>query len=156
MSEETTLNLRGLDQLLKALKAKPPVARVGILGSKSARSGTGKGAPTNAQIGAWHEFGTTKLPQRSFLREPISDNLDKRMESSGALDRDVLADVIKSGSVMPWLRKIAILAEAIVAEAFATGGFGKWRPSDMTHKKVHQTLVETQQLRNSITSEVRE
>ncbi len=54
------------------------------------------------------------------------------------------------------VKKVAVVAEGIVAEAFDTGGFGQWPPSDMTHKKVHQTLVETQQLRNSITSEVKE
>jgi phage gpG-like protein len=70
------------------------------------------------------------------------------------MDKDVLNDVLKSGTFTPWLKKVAVLAEGIVADAFASGGFGKWPPSDMTHKKNHQTLVETQQLRNSITSEV--
>ncbi len=150
MSENTELKIAGLEKLLKALKGKPPVARIGILG-KSARS---DGKANNAVIGAAHEFGTSRLPQRSFLRIPISDNLSKALESSGAFDKDALKDVLKLGTLTPWVKKMAIVAEGIVAEAFATGGFGKWTPSDMRNKKNHQTLVETNQLRESITSEV--
>ena len=153
--EDTTLNIRGLEQVLKALKGKQPICRVGVLGGKARDSKGGNATKTNAEIGAAHEFGTEVLPQRSFLRVPISDNLDKAMENSGALDKKVLDEIIKSGSVAPWLKKIAALAEGIVLEAFATGGFGKWKPSDMTYKKNAQTLVETHQLRDSITSEVK-
>lgn len=173
---ETTLETPGLDKLIRAMKAKAPSIRIGILGAKSARdeqavkggkavnasSGKLKAAKgtvnveTNAEVGAIHEFGSKNSPQRSFLRVPIADNLGKEMERSGALDKASLAEVIKGGSILPWAKKIAVIAEGIVAEAFKTGGFGKWVPSNMKNKKVHDTLVETQQLRNSITSEVKE
>lgn len=149
---DVELNTKNLEKLLKALKGKLPTARVGILGD-SGRSG---GKATNAEIGAHHEFGTTKLPQRSFLRIPIQDNLDKVLKASGAFDKDVVRQIITQGSVVPFLKKVAIVAEGIVADAFATGGFGKWKPSDMRRKTNAQTLVETAQLRNSITSEVKE
>lgn len=155
MSDE--INLKGLDQLLKALKAKPPKVRVGVLGKKAGRT---SGAETNASIGVRHELGIG-VPQRSFLRMPISDNLEKRMEKSGALNRDVLAQVIKLGSITPWMRKIATLAETIVLDAFDTGGFGKWsawkNPAERAkHSNAGMLLVDTTQLRNSITSEVKE
>lgn len=158
MSDTVKMNVKGLDQLLKALKAKPPIARVGILGSQNAvhttdGSSSAEGL-TNAEIGAIHEFGLGNNPQRSFLRIPISENLQKSMKASGAFDKEVLAGVIASGTVIPWVKKVAIIAEAIVAQAFDTGGFGAWPASNMAGKKNHQTLVETQQLRNSITSEV--
>lgn len=164
MSEDVSLNVAGLEKLLKALKpTRTPVARVGILGDKTVRSLTdekGGAMPTNAEVGAAHEFGAPArgLAQRSFLRIPISENLQKYMEKSGALDKDVLSKVIKSGSVTPWLKKIAVLAEGIVADAFATEGFGKWaswKNSNYTNN-ANQILVDTQQLRNSITSEVKE
>lgn len=153
MSEDaTTIEIKGLEQLLKALKGKQPTARVGILGDKTQRSD--KSGQTNADIGAKHEFGTSGMPQRSFLRVPIEEHLNERLESSGAMDPDVLKQVIAQGSIVPWLKKVAVVAEGIVAEAFDSGGFGKWKPSNMANKKNKQTLVETQQLRNSITSEV--
>jgi phage gpG-like protein len=148
------MTTRALDTLVKALKKKPPSIRVGILG-KGARTGGAAGGPTNAQVGAWHEFGTTTLPVRSFLRVPLADNLDARLKSAGAFDRAVLNRVIASGSIRPWCEQVAIVAEAIVLEGFDTGGYGKWRPSDMTYKHNAQTLVETGQLRNSISSDVK-
>ncbi len=161
MSDETaTLNVKGLDQLVKALKAKPPTCRVGILGSKASRSPSPgeKSTPTNAEVGAAHEFGTSTIPQRSFLRVPIAEGLQKEMESSGLLDKDALNDVIKSGSVTPWLKKVAISAEACVSDAFDSGGNGKWPPwknSNYTNNS-GQLLVDTKQLRESVTSEVKE
>lgn len=148
---DVTLNLSGLDSLAKALKAKPPTIRVGILGNGNERTGGGQ---TNAEIGAAHEFGTSRLPQRSFLRIPISDHLESRMEASGALSQGALDQAVATGSMVPWAKKVAVLAEGIVSDAFDSGGFGKWLPSNMAHKKNKQTLVETTQLRNSITSEV--
>lgn len=154
MSDEAyNLEIKGLEKLIAALKGKPPIARVGILGGKAAES-HGK-LMTNAAIGACHEFGTATLPQRSFLREPISEHLTERLEQSGAFDKEVLKEVVREGTILPWVQKVAVLAEGIVADAFDTGGFGKWKPSNMTYKENQQTLVETTQLRNSITSEVK-
>lgn len=159
-NEAADVKVEGLDKLIKALgMKKPPQARVGILGTHNARSSKDSKANSNATIGAAHEFGTTKIPMRSFLRIPISENLNKRLESSGALDKDVLDQVIKAGTIIPWLTNVAILAQSIVLEAFDTNGFGKWKPLNpktLERKKVKQTLVETQQLRNSITYEVKE
>lgn len=153
---DVELNVKGLEQLIKSLK-NMPIARVGILGDKSTRgSGRSQKSPTNAQIGAWHEFGTTRLPVRSFLRLPITTLLDKRLQQSGAFNKDVMRRVIQGGSIVPWLKLVAIEAEGIVAGAFDSGGYGTWPPSDMRYKKNFQTLIETQQLRNSISSEVKE
>lgn len=146
------LKTKGLDALLKALKNELPRVRVGILGKGNAREG---GGPSNAFIGAMHEFGTTVLPVRSFLRVPITEHLEKEMKAAGAFTKETAVAVIKAGTMVPWLKKIGVLAEGIVQKAFASSGFGAWPPSDMTRKKVHMTLIESQQLRNSITSDVK-
>jgi phage gpG-like protein len=148
-----TLKMDGLQSLIKALEKKSPTARVGILGSSSQR----RGKSSNAFIGACHEFGTTTIPQRSFLRVPITERLDKEMKKSGAFTKGSLQEIVQARSLLPWVKKLAIIGEGIVADAFNTGGFGKWpalQPETMKHKRVKQILVETQQLRNSITSEV--
>ncbi len=151
--ETTQLNIKNLEKILKAFKAKPVVARVGILGESGRRQSSGK---TNAEIGACHEFGTTTLPVRSFLRLPISSLMQKYLDNSGAFDKDVLKEVVAKATFTPWIKKMAVVAESIVSDAFDSGGFGTWAPSNMARKQNHQTLVETQQLRNSITSEVKE
>lgn len=149
----------GLNDLLRALGvAEIPQAKVGVLGGKDARAG----GNSNASIGMKHEFGevvefggkTFKLPVRSFLRIPIIENMQKYLENAG-LNDSVVKDAIKSKSMIDFVKKIGLVGEQIVSDAFSSSGFGRWKPSNMAFKKNHQTLVETQQLRNSITSEVK-
>lgn len=148
-------DISGFEKLLKALTTRPPKARVGIIGGKVARTGSG---PTNADIGAVHEFGSANTPMRSFLRIPISKHLMQELERAGLLDVKALKEVLKSGSVKPWLEKVAISAEACVADAFDTSGDGSWPAWSNPNysNNTGQLLVDTQQLRNSITSEVKD
>lgn len=158
MSEDDlTLNLDGLDALARALRRDPPQIRVGILGAGGARSD----GRTNAQVGVNHEFGAPRanLPRRSFLREPLADRMPEALEASGAFDKDSLAHVLRERSLLTWARKVAALAEAVVLGAFDSGGYGKWaplKPATLRRKRNAQILVETQQLRNSVATEVKE
>lgn len=154
---EDVVKLDGLEALVKAVKAKPVPARIGILGDKSSRK---KGQITNATVGAAHEFGSlvTGLPKRSFLRQPLIDNLQKELDQAGAFSEAEQAEIIKQKSLVPWTKKMAILAENIVKMAFDTGGFGKWpqlKKETLARKTTGQILVETTQLRDSITSDVK-
>lgn len=175
MSDDAVkLDTRNLDGVLKALKENMSRVRVGILGGKNIRNNVnvgggrsvnaGKSSPkgkfnvtTNAAVGALHEFGVPgKLPVRSFLRMPISENLGKELENSGAFKEDALRQVVKEKSLLPWLHRIAIVAEKIVSDAFETGGFGKWPKWKGSYtNNTGMVLVDTQQLRKSITSEVK-
>lgn len=152
MSDETTLELKNLDKLIKALNVSAPSVRVGILGDHNAREGKNQ---SNATVGAYHEFGTSTLPIRSFLRVPLSDHLPIWLKKTGAFSKAELDEVLITKSLAPWLNKIGTLAVTVVQTAFETGGFGKWPPSEMKYKTNWQTLVETQQLRNSITYDVK-
>jgi hypothetical protein len=60
------MDTRALDKLLRSLKGNMPIARVGVLGSKTVRTETDDEAPTNAEIGVKHEFGMDGLPIRSL------------------------------------------------------------------------------------------
>ncbi len=142
---------KGLKKLIKAFSEGIPSGRIGILGAAGKREGEG---PSNAEIGAAHEYGTTTNPVRSFLREPINDHLDGKLKSSGAFSADTIKEVIATGNIRPYVEKICIVALAVVKEGFATNGYGKWKPSNMLHKTNKQTLVETTQLRDSITWDV--
>jgi hypothetical protein len=146
-----------LQNLIQSLNGDLPRAKVGVLGKESDRGGNlVKYAEdiTNADVGLKHEFGTENLPQRSFLRIPITEHLQKFLNKSGAFSTDALKEIMQARSFEPFIRKLGVVGESIVLEGFDSGGFGKWKPSNMKFKKNHQTLVETQQLRNSIASEV--
>lgn len=161
MSDDLKLDTKNLDGILKALKGNMVRARIGVLGGNSMRnnvSSSGKiNVKTNATIGSYHEFGVPgKLPMRSFLRVPISEHLQSELESKGAFTDKEMKRVIGEGSVIPWLERIAVVAYGIVMEAFDTGGFGKWpKWSQGYSNNTGQILVDTQQLRNSITTEVK-
>lgn len=154
MSDETIqFDAKGLERLIKAFKGNLPSVKVGVLSGKMSRGDT----VTNAEVGAAHEFGTSTLPRRSFLRVPISDNLQKYLDASELLTQKTITQVIKSGSILPWMKEIGIVAERIVQEGFATGGFGKWVKwrTKGYENNTGQILIDTQQLRGSITSEVK-
>lgn len=154
--EQDTLELAGLDKLLKALKSsRPPVCKIGIIGKTGRTDGK-----SNATIGAVHEFGSParNIPARSFLRMPLADNLNKKLEAAGLTSEEHLKKVIKQGSMKPWMDTVAVIAEAIVLEAFQTGGFGKWAPwKDPNYtNEGGMLLVDSGQLRDSISSIVEE
>ena len=146
-NDDYKLELKGLDKLIKALKIKPPIVRIGVLGGGR-----------NSEIGAVHEFGapSRNIPQRSFLRIPLTDNLNKEMERSGLLNENTLKAVIANGNMVPWIEKVAIVAEGIVDDAFESSGDGKWPKwkDPNYHNEGGMLLVDSGQLRNSITSEV--
>lgn len=180
---DAELKTTGLDALLKAFKGDLPKARVGILGDKNSRRTTAgvlrqlraskiyKSAnkegrreliadakmqsTTNSSIGAKHEFGLEGMPKRSFLRVPIIEHFQSYLDAAGGFDKKTINKVIKENSVIIFVKKLGILGEKIVLEAFNTGGFGKWKASNMKYKKNKQTLVETTQLRRSITSDIK-
>jgi hypothetical protein len=139
-----------LDQFIKALKSAPKI-KIGILDSGK-RSGSSE---TNAEVGMTHEFGTEKVPQRSFLRMPLTEKLAKHIEKSEGFDNDALSEVMAEKSLKPWMKKIAVMAEAVIQEGFDTQGFGKWAPLAPGYENnTGMILQDTQQLRHSITAEV--
>lgn len=148
---DVEFNTAALDRLIKSLQ-KTPTIKVGVLGNSS-RTGT----ESNATIGAAHEFGTSRMARRSFLLEPLKDELGNFMERHETLDEDTFKEVLKTGSLFVWMKRIASIAEAVVLEAFHTGGFGKWVPWKNGYSSTTgQILVESQQLMRSIASEVKD
>jgi hypothetical protein len=143
------LNNKELKKLIKAFSKKPLEIKIGILGN-STRSDSN----SNAAIGAKHEYGLAGMPVRSFLRQPLIDELQRFLNKSNLFDKKALATIIDNSSLIEWMKLIGLVAEDCISEGFNTGGFGKWKRSNMEFKKNHQTLVETQQLRNSIISKV--
>jgi hypothetical protein len=136
----------GLSKIIKALSAENVHVKVGILGDGNGRS---DGEKTNAEIGAIHEFNG-----RSFLRMPLIEHLNNELLDKGAFDEETLKAIVKEGSLVPWMKKAGVIAENVIQKAFDTGGYGKWRPSNMKYKKTKMTLIETRQLRKAITSKV--
>ena len=58
---------KGYAKALKNLFGEKPKLKVGVFGEKAAASHPGPSA-TVGEIAAFHEFGTDKIPERSFIR----------------------------------------------------------------------------------------
>lgn len=145
-----SLDTTKLEQIIQILKNDQMKARVGVLGDKNAR----KDAETNSSIGMKHEFGMEGLPVRSFLRMPISSKFKESLEKAG-FNKISWKKVIEKKSLSPITKRMGILGVRIVLEAFKTGGFGQWKPSIMKFKNTKKTLIETTQLRNSISYDLK-
>ena len=155
MADQVHIDTTILDGLLRTLNQTLPVVRVGVLGNTANRD-TLKGGSNNAEVGAAHEFGTSKLPRRSFLRVPLNEHLSEYIEKAGGYSEDTLKEVISNGSIRPWLEQIAKIAKAVVLDSFHTAGFGKWAPWKGNYSsRTGQILIDTTQLVKSITSDVK-
>jgi hypothetical protein len=149
------------------------ITRVGILGNKQDRSkaisnkrktgrrpGNTPESMTNAEIGLIMEKGSLsmRIPRRSFLEMPL---ILKSNELSKA-KRNILdafqEDKVKSESaVREAYKKLGMIAENIIQRAFTSSGYGRWapnKPSTIRRKHSSMPLIDTAQLRKSITSDV--
>ncbi len=155
-------NFKPLEKFTAILNNNKLKARVGVLGSHAARRGDSD--MNNAEIGLVHEFGSPsqRIPQRSFLRMPVTNNLKKKLDASTILSKRLEEKCIAENSLRPYLELLGIVGVECVLEAFKTGGDGKWPPlSEKTLKYkmenglVLDILIATQQLRNSISYDVK-
>lgn len=160
----------GLDNLL-AVGDERWVVRVGILGSSAHakhrkdagelkkhgghKVGQGESDLTNADIGLRHEKGVKSehLPRRSWLVNPLEDHLPEHFERLGgeAIELIIVQQALKN------YQHLGIICEQIIQKGFETGGYGKWKALSrrtVAEKGSSQILVDTAQLRKSVTSTV--
>ena len=55
--------------------------------------------------------------------------MQKYLDESGFFNKDTLKLTLSEKSLTLWVKKFGVIGEKIVADAFASGGFGKWKPS---------------------------
>lgn len=140
------------------LKKGMPSIRVGILGSTNNRT---DGEQTNAEIGFVNEFGKMsgfpKIPERSFIRMPLNTYFMPKLHTKKSLTGKELEKSIAEGKVEDFATKVGLVAEEVIQEAFATHGFGEWKPNapmTVELKGSDSPLIDTGELRRSITSKV--
>lgn len=169
-----------IDNLLNIRQqmARNYVTRVGVLGSKTNRlapdanethasykkratdyskeHATAKaGQLTNAEVGFIQENGSyvQRIPRRSFLKMPLTLKMPDYYARLGP----ALIQALKNGDIRQVYVNLGIKGEQIVQEAFASRGFGQWAPNaprTIAQKGSSQPLIDTAQLRKSITSDV--
>jgi hypothetical protein len=132
---------------------------IGVLGSAGSKThegdteGLSTSAPTVVDLATWHEFGIPgRLPERSFLRATIEQrkpDIIKRVSSE--------AKAVLSGSrsgLDAWER-VGLAVVGMVQERIAAGIPPALHPITVERKGSDTPLIDTGQLRSSITHEVR-
>lgn len=158
MGEGVKVDISKMKALAKALGDSFEI-RVGILGNKAARK-NGDGGLNNAELGFIQEFGSVKkkIPARSFLGMPLNLYLVDYLKSKKGFGDKEIKKAVKNGSLLELAKKVGIVAEQVVQDAFETRGFGNWaknRPSTIRRKGSDSPLIDTGELRRSITSEAK-
>lgn len=155
-----------LNNIMKMLKDDYTL-RVGIMGSKASAQ-HGQDNITNVEIGTFHEFGTSKMPQRSFLFKPLQEKLQFTDPEMAQLRKAVFKQFFLKNTPLKFFQDLGAKALEVVEDAFNTNGFGEWKPltvrtenqfSKTRKRKIkkngYQILTDTGKLRRSITFKVK-
>jgi len=122
--------------------------------SKSVRRRKRSGAAlTVAEVGAIHEFGSGRIPKRSFIKGTIDQQraqILRRMEIGG---EGVLTGKLDQRTAMELIGEYTV---GRIKQRMANGISPANAPSTIARKGSSTPLVDTGQLRNSITYEVHE
>lgn len=155
MFENDNIQLDGMAKLTRAIKdRRPPHIEIGIIEDSPRKDGES----SNAEIGAAHEYGAPQrgLPVRSWLRMPLKDHLQEKMEEDQLLNEKSTKEVMKLGTIRPWMEAVKVSAIATVLKAFGNAGWGTWQPwKDPNYtNNTGEILQDTQQLKNSVDAKV--
>jgi phage gpG-like protein len=125
--------------------------RVGVQGPEGAAVHDDSDGLTNAQLAAIHEFGTATVPERSFIRATIEAHGREYERILGA----EAAKIIAGRSTVE--RSLTLLGMRVEGDMKATIEAGippPLAPVTVAAKGSSQPLIDSGQLRNSITSKV--
>ena len=135
--------------------------RVGVLADAPKKEGTRTGkrgrqiqqAATLAQVAAAHEFGTDKIPQRSFIRATV----DLKASEIRAQQESLAAQVI-AGKITPEvaMERLGIFTQGLIQARIAEGIDPPLKPATIARKGSSKQLVDSGQLRSSITYQITE
>lgn len=138
-------NIDELNKLMRFLKDDYKV-RVGIIGNKGSAQHDGKSKLTNAQIGAFHEFGTEKMPQRSFLMMPLQEKLSKEIPK---MKKYIFKQFFEKRAPKQFYQDLGAKALDIIEQAFNTNGFGQWKPLTTSTTAVWERKVKIRGWQNA-------
>jgi phage gpG-like protein len=110
---------------------------------------------TNAELGVIHEFGAPEkgIPERSFMRSTASEEA----ENLGRLGNACIAECLKGQkSAHDAFADVGAYLQGKIVEKITDGDFVANKEETAKRKKSSKPLIDTGQLRASITYEVRE
>lgn len=120
---------------------------------------------TLAEYATENEFGTAKIPERSFLRSTMDEQAEKyqgmiAQAVTTTIDNargstSVVRGFVGLGGFRTALERLGVVAVGDVKRKIVTGPFTPNSPVTIARKGSSRPLIDTGRLRNSIESEVR-
>lgn len=145
-----------LNNILRCIK-KDYTLRIGILGNDADEQHGEDSGLKNVEVGTFHEFGTNKMPRRSFLEDPLKEKLSFSNSNIKPLKKVLWKQFFVKNAPEKFFRDLGSKARDIIEEAFNTNGFGRWKQLSTARAKEKQRknlsshiLTDTTQLRHSI------
>jgi hypothetical protein len=80
---------------------------VGVQGAQADAEHPGAGA-TNAEVASWNEFGTSRIPARSFIRATIDIHERRLLQLAAKLGRGVVSGAFAPGQALQLLGEEAV------------------------------------------------
>lgn len=141
---------RGANALLRRLAKSREAVRVGILDDSPKKAREGDGGRHSLEVAAVHEFGAPAagIPQRSFIRATV--DLNER-EIARLQHATMTAFVQGKVTLRQGLDRIGMKVAAMMQKRFAAGIEPPLAESTIARKGSSKPLVDTGQLRSSIT-----
>lgn len=140
---------------MRALEAKIAALRgLGVVVGVTAKTNSRSGKFSNAELAAIHEFGSParNIPERSFLRKPLINNAAVIANlAKNAVGKFITGQITAEAA----LGALGEEAKNISKVAIAEGITPALKPATIKRKKSTKPLIDTGQLLNSITYEVR-
>ncbi len=142
----------GLGELVKFFEESKPI-KIGVLSSTAARE---DGDANNAEIGFLNEFGTSKIPARSWLFATFLSR-GRIDEVAASIKRGFEEDIAHGREPKKVMERFGQSLVAKIQEAFDSEGFGEWEPnapSTQDKKGRNSPLIDKGWLMKSVTYEV--
>ncbi|NCX93984.1 MAG: hypothetical protein EBX40_04845 [Gammaproteobacteria bacterium] len=148
-----------MDRISSELK-KNYTVKIGVLSNEKREDGFGA-----AELAAVHEFGTDKIPERSFLRSTFKSRQDDFEQVMSQNKASIIKGIVENG-LEPFLAKVGAEWVGYVQETFKAQGPG-WMPLSPRTLAARQAragqgkpfsstiLVDTGAMLRSITFEVK-
>ena len=138
---------RGMARLIADLKRPGPKIAVGVFSDGPGREG---GGPNNLEVATWNEFGTSRIPERSFIRATYDgerDRLEAAMRRVGEL-------AVAGKDAVQLLTAFGQFAVGLIRKKISDGVPPPNAQSTIDRKGSSKPLVDTGQLRKAVTARV--
>jgi len=140
---------KGLRALLKRLHDTHGRVAIGVLGPDAAKA---HDDVTMYDVAAYNEFGTSRIPERSFLRDTVDIERAKIVAFARKQSRSVLEGKMDGRTA---LERLGLMTQGLIQARIAAGIEPENKPATVAAKKSSKPLIATGQLRASISYEVR-